>query len=262
MARSGVWRRLARQFALLAVSLVVVSSPASAATSTSPAAQPAFVREARIDPIRDALGDQGDSFGTSVAADGDTVAVGVPGHDLPTVDAGCVYVYERHAGAWTSTAKLASPDPGTLGFGSRVTLEGDTLVVATQGYYSSRVYVFVRLAGAWSLQARLTPPVLADGFGGSLALSGDTLAVGAPDADTGFGSENAEAFVYTRVAGTWALEQEILGFEIAASDRFGTSVALDGDRLAVGAPYDSPARRRARAPSTCSGARPGAGARP
>ena len=101
MARSGVWRRLARQVVLLAVSLVVVSSPASAATSTSPAAQPALVREARLDPTGDALGDEGDSFGTSVAADGDTVAVGVPGHDVPIVDAGCVYVYERNAGAWT-----------------------------------------------------------------------------------------------------------------------------------------------------------------
>ena len=225
------------------------SLPSAAASSPRPpatAALPAFAHEARLGPTGDALGDAGDSFGVSVAADGDTVAVGVPGHDLPSADAGCVYVYERNAGTWTEAAKLTSPEVGTeLRFGSRVALEGDTLVVATGRYLSSsRVYVFVRLARAWSLQATLTPPVQAYGFGGSLALSGDTLAVGVPDADTGFGSQSGAAFVYTRVAGTWALEQEILGFEIAASDNFGAAVALDGDRLAVGAPYDDPGTAR------------------
>jgi hypothetical protein len=218
------------------------SADASSTRAPATASLPAFAQEARLDPTGDALGDEGDSFGVSVAADGDTAAVGVPGHDLPSTDAGCVYVYERNAGTWTETAKLTSPDAGTvLRFGSRVALAGDTLVVATDLYRpSGPVYVFVRQAGAWSLQATLTPPVQAYGFGGSLALSFDTLAVGAPDADTGFGSASGAVFVYTRAAGTWALEQQILGFEIAASDHFGAAVALDGDRLAVGAPYDDP----------------------
>ena len=231
---------------VVAVGSSFPSAAASFPRPPSTAALPAFAHEARLGPTGDALGDAGDSFGVSVAADGDTAAVGVPGHDLPTVDAGCVYVYERNAGTWTEAAKLTSPEVGTgLRFGSRVALEGDTLVVATERDSSSnRVFVFVRLAGAWSLQATLTPPVQAYGFGGSLALSGDTLAVGAPDADTGFGSQSGAAFVYARVAGTWALEREILGFEIAASDNFGAAVALDGDRLAVGAPYDDPGTAR------------------
>jgi hypothetical protein len=245
VTRSGGSPRSGWLFARLGLFLAVVSAPASAATSTAPppatAVLPGFAREARLVPSGDALGDIYDSFGASVAADADTVAIGVPGHDLPTAGAGCVYVYERTAGTWAQTAKLTAPDAGAVdGFGSHVALEGDTLVAATGSSYSGRVHVYLRTAGTWALQATLTPPVQAYGFGGSIALSGDSLAVGAPDADTGFGSRSGAAFVYTRVAGTWALEQEILGVEIAGDDHFGAAVALDRDRLAVGAPYDDP----------------------
>jgi uncharacterized repeat protein (TIGR01451 family) len=243
---SGVWLRVWRHVLLPASFLAAVSPTALGATSPSrplaTAVPPALASEGRLVPTGDALGDADDSFGASVAADGDTLAVGVPSHDLPTVDAGCVYVYERSGGAWTQTAKLTSPEAGTVSrFGSRVALEGDTLVAAAEPSWSqTRVYVYVRQAGAWTLQATLEPPVQAHGFGASLALSGDSLAVGASQADTGFGSRSGVAFVYTRAAGTWALEQEVLGFEIAGDDEFGTAVALDGDRLAVGAPYDDP----------------------
>jgi uncharacterized repeat protein (TIGR01451 family) len=231
---------------LLAAFIVAASGPASAATSTFPpaatAALSSFVREASLVPAGDPLGDLYDSFGASAAADADTLAVGVPGHDLPAFDAGCVYVYERSAGGWTQTAKLTAPDAGTIvRFGSGVALQADTLAVAAgSSWNEGRVYVYVRQSGSWSLQATLAPPVQASGFGGSLALSLDTLAVGAPYADTGFGMQSGAVFVYTRSGATWALEQEVLGFEIAGGDNFGSAVALGGDRLAVGAPYDDP----------------------
>ena len=229
---------------LLVLLLVTSASTAAAIPSLPPVRQalPGLAKEALLLPAGDALGDEFDSFGAAIAADGDTLAVGVPGHDLPTGDAGCVYVYERSVGTWTRTAKLTNPDTGTaLHFGSRVDVDGDTLVVATdRSWAMGRVYVFFREAGTWSLQVTLTPPPQAYGFGASLSLSGDTLAVGAPDAYTGFGSRSGAVFVYERAAGAWALGQEILGFEIAGDDQFGAAVALDGDQLAVGAPYDDP----------------------
>lgn len=244
MDRSSL-RSHARPRPLLLVLLLGTSAPTAAAIPSLPPvrqALPGLAKEALLLPAGDALGDEYDSFGAAVAADGDTLAVGVPGHDLPTVDAGCVYVYERSAGTWTRTAKLTNPDPAAaLRFGSRVDVDGDTLVVATERSWAmGRAYVFFRQAGTWSLQGTLTPPLQAYGFGASLSLSGDALAVGAPDADTGFGSRSGAVFVYGRAAGAWALDQEILGFEIAADDEFGAAVALDGDRLAVGAPYDDP----------------------
>lgn len=236
----------ARRHLTSAVLVAAGSSPVFGAANLPlppvTAALPALVHEGWLLPTGDPLGDRYDSFGASAAADGDTLAVGVPGHDLPASDAGCVFVYEQSGGSWSQTAKLPNPEAGTaLRFGSRVALDGDTLAVATErSWGASRVYVFVRQAGDWSLQAALPPPAQAYGFAAALSLSGDSLAVGAPDADTGFGSRSGAAYVYTRLAGTWALEQEVLGLEIAADDNFGAAVALDADRLAVGAPGDDP----------------------
>jgi hypothetical protein len=225
--------------ALLAVALPAAGTPQPPATTS---ALPAWQLEARLLPAGDALGDYADAFGAALAADADTLAVGVPGHDLPEGEAGCVYVFERSGTAWAQTAKISAPDAGTVAdFGSRLALDGDTLAVGAPGQWSGgRVYVYVRSGSAWTLQASLSAPALAYSFGGALSLSADTLAVGAPEANTGFGSGSGAVFTYVRTAGAWALEQEILGFEIAGDDRFGAAVALDGDGLAVGAPGDDP----------------------
>ena len=225
--------------------LVAFAAPAAGGPSSpaQPSALPSWQVEGRLLPVGDALGDRDDRYAEALAADGDTLAIGVPGRDLPDDDAGCVYLYERSAGAWSLTVRLDAPGASSfvIGFGSRLALDGDTLAVAAPGSWGQgRVYVYLRTAGTWTLQATLTPPLQASAFGEALSLSGDTLAVGAPEADTGFGVRSGAAFVYVRVAGAWALEQEVLGFEIAGDDRYGAAVALDGDRLAVGAPDDDP----------------------
>lgn len=162
-------------------------------------------------------------------------------------------------------------------FGWSVDLYGDTLVVGAPhhdggmtlpiaglppdlGFDSGAVYVFVRgLGGAWTQQAKLTSPLLttvpraaeAENFGSSVALSGDTLAIGAEGntfpvppalltdlyAGGGYGSVGG-VYIFTRTGSTWAQQGALLrGAQVSNQDHFGGSVDLDGDTLVVGARF-------------------------
>jgi VCBS repeat-containing protein len=77
-------------------------------------------------------------------------------------------------------------------------------------------------------------------FSTGLGLSGDTLVVGAPRRDTSEGSDSGVAYVYERNAGTglpWGQVASLLPTELNPSDFFGQSVAIDGDLIAIGAPF-------------------------
>jgi hypothetical protein len=93
---------------------------------------------------------------------------------------------------------------------------------------------------------KATNPEMADSFGTSIALSGDTLAVGAAGEDssaTGLNGDQADnkaeasgaVFVFVRSGTTWTQQAYIKASNTDAGDLFGTSVALSGDTLAVGA---------------------------
>ena len=63
-------------------------------------------------------------------------------------------------------------------------------------------YVFVRSGTTWNQQQKLTASDGAadDQFGYSVAISGDTAVVGAPDDDIGAKSDQGSAYVFVRVA--------------------------------------------------------------
>ena len=68
-----------------------------------------------------------------------------------------------------------------------------------------------------------------DNFGWSVAVSGDTALVGAYREDVGVYSNQGSAYVFTRSAGTWSLQQELTASDGGDTDQFGCSVALSGD---------------------------------
>ena len=157
-----------------------------------------------------------DNFGTNVAIDGDTLAVGSNNEDSnatgingnqadnSATDSGAVYVFTRTASVWSQQAYLKASNT-ELGdqFGIRLALSSNTLAVSAyredsnatgingnqadnSASNSGAVYVFTRTAGVWSQQAyvKASNTEAADGFGGSLALSGNTLAASAPNKDS------------------------------------------------------------------------------
>jgi hypothetical protein len=162
-----------------------------------------------------------DSFGDSVAIDGDTIVVGASWEDSAATgvngneasnsvtDAGAAYVFVRSGTTWSQQAYLkASHNAGTLGtdeFGFSVDISGDTIVVGSQyedssatgvngdatnnsaaGQGSGAACVFVRSGTTWTQQAYLkaSNTGAGDEFGWSVSISGDTIVVGGPDEDS------------------------------------------------------------------------------
>ena len=151
--------------------------------------------------------------------------------------------FDRGAG---SAMQIVYGKPSTTGprrgFGAAVALDQDTLAVGAPGEISSgvgAVYVFTRAGDTWTQQARLALPSTSSGtFGSSLALMGNLLAVGVPDDSSG-APESGAVHVFTRNGTTWIEAPPLKAPNADAMDRFGTSVALYGDLLAVGAPFEA-----------------------
>jgi len=203
--------------------------------------------------------DEGDQFGTAVAISGETVVVGA-GH------AGKAYVYTRSGNVWSHQADLeASNATAFHWFGNDVDIAGDIVVVsaplhsgAASGVNgpeeaccttrSGAAYVFERDAGVWSQQAYLkaSNPDEHDQFGSSVAVSGETVAVGARSEDSAAATVNGEqgdnaasgagaVYVFRRTAGTWGQEAYVKAANPQAGDTFGVHVELSGELLAVSA---------------------------
>ena len=183
-----------------------------------------------------------DEFGYAVAIDGDTAVVGMPGDDDGTsLNVGAAFVFTSgSSGTWSQAAKLRASDPNAQDrFGLSVsvhedTSNGDTIVVGAPHGSSSRgaVYVFTEPSDGWastSTAAKLTASDRTDDdeFGGSVAVDGDTVVVGAHN--------NNSAYVFTRPATGWVNDTETLKLSGSGSSSFGRSVAIDGDTIVVGA---------------------------
>ncbi len=194
------------------------------------------------DKIVASAGEAYDSFGLSVAVFGKTVLVGSPNHDGT---AGAAFVFVRRQGIWIEQGKL-SPRVGTLPstfFGIQVALDRDTAVVGASwenvggNFNQGSAYVFVREDGIWAEQARLYAGngMSEDYFGASVAISGDTVLVGAPSSDNGANEDEGVAYVFVRNGTAWSHQGKLTSADGEADDYFGTSVALVGDTAVVGA---------------------------
>jgi FG-GAP repeat len=188
-------------------------------------------------------GTETDGFGESVAVSGDVIVVGAPGA-APDLT-GAAYVFVKPVGGWTSTptpsATLTASDAAPQGvFGRLVAVDGDTIVVSPDASAGQRtVYVFVKPVGGWSdatQNAKLTPDVAAsDFFGGSLAVGGDTIVVGAP----GFPTDRlpGSAYVFVKPVGGWTDTDKpnarLSAFDPVDNGGLGTSVGVRADTIAV-----------------------------
>ncbi len=133
---------------------------------------------------------------------------------------------------------LSSSGAAAQLFGSDVAVDGDTAVITSL----DAALVFVRNSnGHWLQQATLTASnqLVGDQFGHAVAISGDTIVVGAHLADSGSTSGSGAAYIFVRdAAGNWA-EQAILSASDAwGSDSFGWDVSISGDTTAISAPQN------------------------
>ena len=222
--------------------------------------------------------DANDWFGWSVAVSGDTVVVGAHLEDSNATGvngdqgdnsfdgSGAAYVFVRNGTTWSQEAYLKASNTDSLdNFGRSVAVSGDTVVVGA--YHedsmatgangddsdnstnnSGAAYVFVRNGTTWSQEAYLKASHTnqSDEFGDSVAVSGDTVLVGADfedsnatgvnGDDTNNGSNNSgAAYVFVRNGASWSQEAYLKASNTGPGDWFGWSVALSGDIAVVGA---------------------------
>ena len=190
-----------------------------------------WVQESKLVPSDAAPGDY---FGVSVALDGDRALVGGYHHDG---ERGAAYVFVRTEAGWTQEAKLPTGSAAGDNLGVSVALNGDRAVVgADKAGGAGAAYVFSRSEAGWTLDATLTAPdaEAGDAFGWSVDLSESHVAVGAYGRDGGRGA----AYVFDLDGATWRHRATLTAPDAGAGDNLGIGVALDGDRLVAGAPFD------------------------
>ena len=237
-----------------------------------------WIQEAYLKPLH---GTREDHFGASVAIRGNRILVGAPGEDgIPgdpssnaRTDSGAAYVFERALWNWSQVAylKAENADAGDA-FGSSVALDSTFAFVGAPlesgsavgvggdpssngATYSGAVYTFLPDAmGGWTQDAYLkssnSDPL--DRFGNSVSADGGRLVVGAPREDsaaTGVGGDSSSntatfagaAYVFVHTPLGWVEEAYLKASNTDIGDFFGTSVALRGDRVLVGAWSESSA---------------------
>lgn len=190
-------------------------------------------------------GGGGDEFGYSVAADGDYYVVGAPFEDTNGTDAGAVYVFVRAGTVWAQDP-IITPSSGAAGdrFGWSVAIDGDTIVVGAPkddngGSDSGAVFAFQRISGSWTEQTvPVTGYAAGDELGRSVTISGDRIAAGAWLDDWSTFTDAGSAYVFDRTGTTWSQTTNLTASNGDGADWFGTSVALEDDRLIVGAQND------------------------
>ncbi|GAB5562436.1 MAG: hypothetical protein SynsKO_40830 [Synoicihabitans sp.] len=220
----------------------------------------------------------GDFFGDAVAISGDTMVVGASreSSDASGIDgdetndnlqfAGAAYVFVRDGTTWSQQAYLKAAFPGTSDqFGISVDIDGDTIVVGAYFERSNETgtsgtgnidaasavgaaYVFTRSGTTWTQEAYLKAHNSGtnDQFGRDVAISGDSIIVGATYESSnatgvnGDGSDNSAgvsgaAYIFTRSGTTWTQEAYLKAHIVEAGDFFGSDVDIDGDIAVVGA---------------------------
>jgi len=192
----------------------------------------------------------GDELGRSTVVVGDTLIVSAEFDDTTNgANAGTVRVYRRNGEAWVLVQTLQAPDAAAGDrFGSAIATDDNTLVISAltdddNGSSSGSAYVFDRTDAVSDFS--FTQKLLGidgrrrDLFGGAVAIDGRYIAVGSRlDDDRGSSSGAVEVF-FRNNAGTWVSQQKIAPDTLEQGDQFGSSVALTGSTLLVGARRDN-----------------------
>jgi hypothetical protein len=191
-------------------------------------------------------------FGVSVSVSGDIIVVGSDSRSTPGGDrVGAAYVFVKPGGGWSGTlaedARLTAWGAAAFSdFGSSVSVAGSTVVVGAHGADGERgaAYVFVEPAGGWSGALTQDAKLISSAFGAysrfgnSVAVSGDTVVVGAESEDA-VDVNSGAAYVFVEPGGGWSdvrtENAKLLATDTVAHDELGASIAISGSAIVVGA---------------------------
>lgn len=190
--------------------------------------------------------EQGDNFGEGLALDGDTLVVGnipdTPFHDQRSK--GFVNIFSRWRGDWHQAATLTSPTLRVgAAFGHSLAVSKNILVVGAPGHGTQEkgwgeVYVFEKIEERWTETQKLIPstPKPRSFFGHSLALTEETLLIGAPgqNARPGLPDQYGAIYVFERTPEGWVERQKLARPDVKTPSGFGSKVVVEGEVALVG----------------------------
>lgn len=154
-----------------------------------------------------------------------------------------IYAFARSAGAWRHVRTLSPPRPADY-FATIVTdiaVSGNHAAVCGVRYREqtdegafAQIDIYRRDSnGQWTRSGAITPPTsMSAPASHILALDGDTLVIGNPNA----AQSSGQVFVYEKLAAGWTLRKTLTAPASQAGASFGESVAVDANRIVVAAP--------------------------
>jgi len=184
-----------------------------------------------------------DNYGFAIAVSGNTLVVGAASDVTNGVTGGAAYVYVRDGHTWSLQQKLFASDRANFDqFGIAVDVVGDTIVVGAQGdnnegFQTGAVYVFRRNGTTWTEEQKLKASDAApdSAFGLSVALSGQTVAIGAPGESSG-GLSSGAVYVFVNDGTSWQQQGKIKANSTMMNQQLGFTVSVSGDTIVAAAP--------------------------
>ncbi len=189
-----------------------------------------------------------DRFAQAVATDRSRAIVGAYlGDSLAGIETGYADVLVRTRTGWQHEARLSPPDfdiEEEQRFGIAVDIDGNWAVVGSfwdivdGAVDAGSAYVFERTNAGWQFRQKLTAatPRNRAYFGFALAMSGNTIAIGARGDAFTAGDQGSVTFFQRDANGTYDAGTLVQLEDARSFDFFGASVDLQGSTAIIGAP--------------------------
>jgi hypothetical protein len=182
-----------------------------------------------------------DNFGRALAIQGNLLVVTARKENLNADDVGAAYLFLHKGCRWVYQAKITASDPAPGAyFGQSVAVQGDLMAVGARNAdpnSAGAIYIFRRSGDGWEEVAKITPPdgKADDQFAFTVAMAGDTIAVGARRADLSGAKDAGAAYVFSLNRKSVDLVAKLTASDATAGDQFGQSIAFAENVIAVGA---------------------------
>ncbi len=187
-------------------------------------------------------GEAGDQFGVALGLSSNGALVGAWRADDLGEQSGSAYLFAPDGSSWTQQSELTPREGASFDyFGESVSQDGNRVIVGAVGddgrtVFSGAAYIFENDGRQWRRTAKLTTSAVSDGpfFGRAVDIEGDRAVIGAP-LEIGAAGASGAVFVFEFDGAQWNEVAKLLPTDGDPFELFGTSVALSGDRILIGA---------------------------
>ncbi|ALO33823.1 hypothetical protein CMT41_03115 [Colwellia sp. MT41] len=190
-----------------------------------------------------------DKFASALSISQSYIAIGAPGASAS--HEGTVYIFKSTDSGWVEDIVFTPVSSfKSAHFGSALSLSGEYLIIGDDDHgrtHEGSAYIYRREDGIWSLQASLKGGDITKSasFATSVAISNNHAVLGAKSENDPLIKKNKKSgavYVYKRTGQLWSNQAKLIASDAAQGDNFGSSVAISGDYLIIGAENKNSAR--------------------